>query len=192
MADELTKDELQGGADPQGGTPDPTKTPESTPPNGGAKPDEQKIPYDRFKEKVDEVNSLKEQLKAFEDAQEAARLAELSEVDRVKAEADKLAQELQAAREDALNAKKVSLLAKSGYSDEQITRYSRFVIGTTDEEIAASIEALIADVPPTAKEKNYADPSTKGAGARNTPKQKDLHDKGVSAFQRLKTMGRIK
>lgn len=167
----------------------PPKTDDSLP--GTTPPEEQKIPYDRFKAKVDEVNDLKARLDAFEKAQEDARLAELSEVDRAKAEAERLAGELQKAKEDALDAKKVGLLAKSGYNDEQITRYAKFVVGTTDEEINASLASLVEDIPPT-KEKSYVDPSSKGMGARQTPAKKDLHDKGTSTYQRLKALGRIK
>lgn len=172
----------------ESGKGDPDKE-ESKTPEGAEKPAE-KIPYERFKAKVDEANELKAKLKAFEDAQEAQRLSELSELDKEREEKAKLVEELSQIRVDALTSRKQALLIKAGYNDEQIERYAKFVTGEDDEAIAKSVEELVADVPPKVA-KSYADPAQSGGGARQTPQPKDLHDKGVSAFQRLKGLGRI-
>lgn len=158
-------------------------------PSEKTKTPEQAIPYDRFKAKVDEANALKEQLAKFQEAEEAKKLAELTEAERAKAEADKLREQLDAIKGDALKAKKEALLAKAGYTAEQVDKYVKYLVGDTDEELDASLKELVADISP--KQKNYADPANNGGGKRAEPKKKDLHEKGASAFQRLKSLKRI-
>ena len=51
--------------------------PEETP-EGESPTKKQKVPYDRFKEKIDEVNDLKRQLKEFEEAKQAEETKDLA------------------------------------------------------------------------------------------------------------------
>lgn len=142
---------------------------------------EDKVPYDRFKSKVDEANELKRKLQAYEtDAQEAER-KRLEEAQNYKELAETYKAELEAQKADAFNAKKEALLVKAGYTDEQVTRYVRFLSGDTPEEIQASLDELKADVPP----KTYVDPSA-GNGAKGKAEQTDASDIGRSAFERIK------
>lgn len=61
-------------------------------------------------------------------------------------------EELRAERAELENqivtSKKQNALVLAGYSLEQSTKYHQFLTGSTDEEIAASIEKLKSDVPP--------------------------------------------
>lgn len=122
--------------------------------------------------------------KAARDEAERKRLEENNEF---KGLADQYKAELEKLKEDARKAKKQALLVKAGYNDEQIERYSKFVDGTTDEELTASVELLKADVPPKA---NYVDPAGAGNGSRQTPEPKNKEDKGRELFKRLKAQGR--
>lgn len=166
-----------------------TTTEKQTDPAEKPKTTEQAIPYDRFKEKVDEANALKEQLAKYQEAEEAKKLAELSEAERAKAEADKLRAQLEAFKGDALKAKKEALLAKAGYTAEQVDKYVKYLVGDTDEALEASLKELVADISP--KQKTYADPANAGGGQRPKAQKKDLHDKGTSVYQRLKSLKRI-
>lgn len=164
--------------------------PEGTDPAAEPKNPDNKVPYDRFKAKVDEANELKEKLAEYERQAEERRQAEMSELEREREARERLAAELEAAKAQSVAATKKAKMAAAGYSEEQVERYVKFVDGNDDESIAASLEQLKADLPPTTA-KSYADPSSAGAGVRNTPKKTDQHEKGVSAFQRLKQLGRI-
>lgn len=162
----------------------------SQPQNGGETP-ENKIPYDRFKAKVDEVNALKEKLQAYEEEQERKRLAELSELEQAQEKARQLEEQLERTRQEALDAKKTALLVAKGYSEEQIAKYGKFVVGDDEDALKAAVDALAEDIPPQAAQtKPYADPAP-GGGQRQVPEKTDLRNKGASAFQRLKQLGRI-
>ena len=64
----------------------------------------EKIPYERFKEKVDEANELKRQLQEFTNAQAAAANAELLAQGKYQEIAADLQKQLDAAKADALYA----------------------------------------------------------------------------------------
>lgn len=121
-------------------------------------------------------------------AREEAERKRLEENNEFKSLADKYREELEALKEDARKAKKTALLVKAGYNDEQVERYSKFVDGDTDEAMAAAVEQLKQDVPPTPK---YVDPSA-GNSTKQTPAPKDKEDKGRELFKRLKGEGRIR
>lgn len=121
-------------------------------------------------------------------AREEAERKRLEENNEFKSLADKYREELDALKEDARKAKKTALLVKAGYSDEQVERYAKFVDGDTDEAMAAAVEQLKQDVPPTPK---YVDPSA-GNSTKQTPAPKDKEDKGRELFKRLKGEGRIR
>jgi hypothetical protein len=147
-----------------------------------------KVPYDRFKEKIDEVNSLKAELAKIKKAQEEAEKAKLEEQNEYKKLYEQAQQELAQIKEAALNAKKDALLAKAGYSDEQIALLRNSITGGTDEEISQSVSQLTAVIPP---KPNYVDPSPMN-GERDKPEPVDERNIGVDLFKRLKAKGKIK
>jgi hypothetical protein len=147
-----------------------------------------KVPYDRFKEKIDEVNSLKAELAKIKKAQEEAEKAKLEEQNEYKKLYEQAQQELAQIKEAALNAKKDALLAKAGYSDEQIALLRNSITGGTDEEISQSVSQLTAVIPP---KPNYVDPSPMN-GERDKPEPVDERSIGVDLFKRLKAKGKIK
>lgn len=148
-----------------------------------------KVPYDRFKAKVDEVNALKEKLTELKNAKEAEERKKLEEQNDYKALFEKAQEQIESIKASAIDAKKDAMLAKAGYTDEQVERYRRYVVGETDEELANSLEQLKADIPPAATK--YVDPSTANP-AKAEPKQKDLTDLGREMFEKLKAKGKIK
>jgi hypothetical protein len=147
-----------------------------------------KVPYDRFKEKIDEVNSLKAELAKIKKAQEEAEKAKLEEQNEYKKLYEQAQQELAQIKEAALNAKKDALLAKAGYSDEQIALLRNSITGGTDEEISQSVAQLTAVIPP---KPNYVDPSPMN-GERDKPEPVDERSIGIDLFKRLKAKGKIK
>jgi hypothetical protein len=147
-----------------------------------------KVPYDRFKEKIDEVNSLKAELAKIKKAQEEAEKAKLEEQNEYKKLYEQAQQELAQIKEAALNAKKDALLAKAGYSDEQIALLRNSITGGTDEEISQSVSQLTAVIPP---KPNYVDPSPMN-GERDKPEPVDERSIGIDLFKRLKAKGKIK
>src|SRR5699024_8298749 len=73
---------------------------------------ENKIPYDRFKYKVDEVNALKEKRCQSEREQEEANRKKLEEQNEYKQLYEQAKETIEKQKEDALNAKKTSLLSQ--------------------------------------------------------------------------------
>lgn len=126
---------------------------------------------------------------ALQKEREEAERKRLEEEGKYKEVAEKLQAQLNAIQGDALKAKKDALLAKAGYTDEQIAKYLKYVDGTTDEELAESVKALIADIPPQTK--TYADPHVNN-GPKNEPKKTDLQEKGKTMYQRLKEKGKLR
>lgn len=144
--------------------------------------DSSKIPYGRFKEKVDEVNALKERVKAFEEAQEAAQKKELEDKEEYKTLYQQALNEIETMKSARLDDKKESLLSKAGYNDEQIAKLTKLVDGETDEDINTSIESLKETFP---TKPTYVDPSVDNAH-RQKPETRDNHDLGRSLFDRIK------
>src|SRR5690606_33103256 len=93
-----------------------------------------KIPYDRFKAKVDEANRLKEELAALKKAQEEAERKKLEEQNEYKKLYEKALNDLEAFKSEALSAKKKALLVQAGYSSDQANVLHNTVQGETDEE----------------------------------------------------------
>lgn len=147
-----------------------------------------KVPYERFKAKVDEVNTLKAELEKIKKAQEEAEKARLEEQNEYKKLYEKAQQELAQLKADTINAKKSALLAKAGYNDEQIAVLRNTVTGETDDEISQSIEQLKAVFPPKPA---YVDPSPMN-GERDKPEPVDERQLGIQWYQRLKEKGKIR
>ena len=173
MADEI-KDELQTNVD------ETNPTDESK--NTEAQNVDTKIPYDRFKAKVDEANALKEKLAAIEKAQEEAKRKELEEQNEYKTLYEQAIQQAEQAKKEALGIKKSALLTQAGYSAEQTKLLSKLVEGETDEEITESIKLLKATIP---VQDDYGDPSAFN-GEKAKPATVGADELGVKVFERIK------
>lgn len=140
----------------------------------------------RAKKKQDDAEQ------AIKDAAEKKRLEEQGDfkalADARQLEVDRLQALIDSQTADVLQAKKESLLSKAGYKDDQIEVFVGLVTGETDDELKASLDRIKAVSPPA---KGYADPGT-GNGRKDEPKKKDLHEKGKTAYQRLKEKGKIR
>ena len=180
---EPTPEGTEGGA---GSTPTGADNPEQEPTQQSDQQPDNKIPYDRFKQKVDEVNALKEQLDAIEAKQREAEQKKLEEQEEYKTLYEQAQQTIAQQKEEALNNKKDSLLAQAGYGEDQKAMLRKLVEGESDEEITESIEALKQTFPTT---KPYADPSP-GNSARSMPEKKDKDDLGRSLYARIKGLGK--
>lgn len=173
---------------------DPPANPEPTNPTGG---DPATNPEAKFTQ-ADIDRIVKERLEREKRKREEALDAERKEAERKRLEEEQKYKELyeaqlkeiEAQKATALQTKKEALLVKAGYSDEQAKTLIKLVEGDDDEALSASIENVKTLFPPT-KEKPYGDPNP-GNGGHQKPKPKDLEDKGKSAYQRLKALGKIK
>ena len=139
------------------------------------------IPYDRFKQKVDEANALKEKLVKIERQQEEAKRKELEEQNEYKTLYEQALEQAEQAKQEALATKKSALLAQAGYGEEQTKLLAKLVEGETDEEISESIKLLQATIP---AQDNYGDPSAFN-GAKVKPKTVDNEELGRNAVSRV-------
>src|SRR5690625_6947199 len=104
-------------------------------------------PYERFKQKVDEVNQLKERLAQIEEEQAQAKRKELEEQERYKELYEQALQEKEQARKEALSLRKIDGLRQAGYSEEQAKLLVKLVDGEDEESIAESIKQIQSTVP---------------------------------------------
>src|SRR5690625_1083899 len=141
----------------------------------------QRIPYERFKAKVDEANALKEKLAEIERQQEEAKRKELEEQNEYKTLYEQAVQEKEQAKKEALNLRKQTLLTQAGYSDEQSELLVKLIEGDDEESIAESIKQIQSTVP---VKDDYADPSAFN-GAKAKPKTVDAEELGRSAVSRV-------
>lgn len=142
---------------------------------------ENRIPYERFKEKVDEANALKEKLAEIEKEQEAAQRKELEEKEDYKKLYEQALQQAEQSRQESLKVSKSHALLKAGYADEQAKLLVNLVEGEDDETIAESIKRIQATIP---VQDNYADPSAFN-GAKAKPKTVDAEELGRNAVSRV-------
>lgn len=147
----------------------------------------QRIPYKRFKEKVDEANRLKKKLAKIEEEQKAEKIQELKDQEKYKDLYESVLEELEDLKNNKVEDKKASLLKDAGYKEEQIERLSKLVEGTTDEEILESIEELQVLFPT----KKYVDPSIDNR-KRKTPEPVDGEEMGKNMFEKLLSSGKLK
>jgi len=141
-----------------------------------------KIPYDRFKAKVDEANALKEKLAEIEKANEEAERKKLEEQNEYKKLYEQAQEQLAELRTSNLNAKKDALLSKAGYDDGQIEVLRGTINGETDEELAKAVESLKDVIAP---KQNYIDPTPMN-GEGGKPAKADKEEIGAKAFERIK------
>jgi len=87
-----------------------------------------------------------------------------------------------------IDALKTQLLAKAGYSAEQIARVGKFVSGDDEETLQASIDEVKADIPPKA---SGVDPNP-GNGRKNEPLSTDPTVIAKTRIDRLKASGKLR
>src|SRR5690625_7403380 len=140
MADEI-KNEVETSID------EATSTDESLNTEEQKEVDNQRIPYERFKAKVDEANALIEKLAEIEREQEEAKRKKLEETEQYKELYEQALKQAEQAKQEALATTKSAMLAQAGYDDEQTKQLTKLVEGETDEEISESIKLLKATIP---------------------------------------------
>ncbi|MGM0836036.1 MAG: hypothetical protein ACQEV7_07755 [Bacillota bacterium] len=169
----LLRLDLQTFAEPEPPA-EPTPTGAENPDEPKPKVDDQKIPYDRFKQKVDEANELKRKLAELEQAKADAERAKLEEQNEFKTLYEQAQSQLAEIQAQANAAKReatvTNLLVNAGYTGEQLERVRKYITGDTDEALAESLAELKQDIPPKS---SGVDPSV-GNGAKQQPQQKDL------------------
>jgi hypothetical protein len=142
------------------------------------------------KKRLERERRKAEELLAKE--REEAERKKLEEQNEFKSLYEKTQIELEQIRKDAegakLEAAKTNLLASAGYTGEQLERVRKYVVGTNEEELTASLEELIQDIPPKS---GGVDPSVNNP-QKQQPPQKDLADEGRSIYERLKAAGKIR
>src|SRR5690625_4733911 len=141
-----------------------------------------KIPYDRFKAKVDEANALKEKLAEIERQQEEAKRKELEEQNEYKTLYEQALQQAEQAKQEAIGIKKNALLTQAGYGSDQAKLLVKLIEGETDEEISESIKLLQATIP---VQDEYGDPSAFN-GAKDKPETVSADELGAKVFERIK------
>lgn len=183
--------------------------------NGGEEPpegSEEETPEDEDEEETTEGSEKNADEKTFTQAELDQIIAErLARKDKqaedavkaaeAKAEAERLKEEgkykelyetvvkqLDEQKAATLATKKESLLTKAGYKDEQVELFVSLLSGETDEELQESLDRLVAATPPA---KKYADPSA-GNGRRTEPDKKGGDEVGKTAYDRLKSLGKIR
>lgn len=164
-----------------------TNIDESTSTDGSQNTDEQKgggattIPYDRFKQKVDEANALKEKLAEFESAQAESERKKLEEQNEYKTLYEQALEQADQAKQEALSTKKNALLTRAGYGEKQTNHLLKLVSGDTDEEIAESIAELQKAFP---LQDDYGDPGAFN-GAKAKPETVDAEEVGRTAISKV-------
>src|SRR5690625_3854026 len=139
------------------------------------------IPYDRFKQKVDEANALKKKLADIEKAQKEAERKEMEESEEYKELYEQAQAEVEQAKAETLSIKKNAALANAGYDEDQAKLLIKLVEGDSDEEIEESVEELKTTIP---AQDNYGDPSAFN-GAKVKPKTVDNEELGRNAVSRV-------
>lgn len=139
------------------------------------------IPYDRFKQKVDEANALKAKLAEYETAQAEQERTKLEEQNEYKTLYEQALKDADAAKQEAVATRKGALLTQAGYNEEQAKLLIKLVDGDDDDSIAESIKLLQATVP---AQDNYGDPGAFN-GAKAKPETVDQADVGRNAINRV-------
>lgn len=145
------------------------------------KVDDKTIPYDRFKEKDDEVNALKKKLDAIDDAKKEDERKQLEAQQKYKELYEKEKERNEQNAIEALNAKKDFMLSRAGYSEEQAGFLRKLVEGESDEEIKESIETLKASFPTKSE---AVDPSAMN-GHRDKHESKGGEGFGKSLYDKV-------
>lgn len=172
-------------ADPPAPT-DPPATPPTDPPAPTPQGAEKTFTQAELEGIVKE-RLAREKRKADEKAEEARKEAErkaLEEQGKYKEMYEQLQKDLDAEKANAVGTKKQALLIAEGYTKEQAEKYVKFIDGTTDEELTASIEAFKGDVPP--KGATYVDPAGAGNTLKPNPTPTSAYDEAKDLIKRLR------
>lgn len=127
---------------------------------------------------------LKREKEQREKAENEARQKEEGKYKELLEAREKELDELRAeAKTSKLAAKKTELLSGAGYAPEQLEFARKNLDGETDEELAASLEALKSVFEPKTTEQ-IGFPNS-GNGQRKPPKQADAYDSGRELAKRI-------
>lgn len=169
--------------------PEPTRAE----PNNGGEPEKRfsQADIDRIvKERIDRERKKAEEAIAKE--REEAERKKLEEANEFKSLYEKAQADLEATRKEAeqtkLESLRTNLLANAGYTGEQLDRVRKYIVGANEDEIKASLEELKQDIPPKS---GGVDPSVNNP-QRQQPQAKDPAEDGRSAYERLKSLGKIR
>src|SRR5690625_107407 len=143
---------------------------------------DKKIPYDRFKVKVDEANALKEKLAEYERTQAEKERKELEEREEYKTLYEQAVQQGEEAKQEAIAVEKRALPTNAGYSEEQVRLLAKLVEGEDDESRTQSIKLLQATIP---AQDSYADPSPLN-GKKDKPETVGPEEHAKSIYERIK------
>lgn len=132
------------------------------------------------KERLERERRKREE--ALERERKEAERKRLEEQQQYKELAEKYKAELEKKEAEALEANKRAMMAQAGYTEEQINRYAKYVVGSNEDEIKASLEELKADIPPKPA---YVDPSVMNPPVHK-PKQESGYDYGKSLYERIR------
>lgn len=166
--------------------------PPADPPNGG-EPEKRftQADIDRIvKERIDrERKKAEEKIEAEREEAERKKLEEQNEFKSLyeKAQAD-LAAIQREAETAKLESLKTNLLVNAGYTGEQLERVRKYIVGTDEETLKASLDEVKADIPPKS---TGVDPSVNNT-QKQTPPPQDLTEYGGSVYERLKAAGKIR
>lgn len=184
---------LQFFAEPNDHTHPPVDPKEPSDPNNGGEPEKRfsQADIDRIvKERLERERKKTEEALAKE--REEAKRKELEEANEFKSLYEETKTELERLRTEAqtvtLEKAKTDLLVQAGYTGEQLDRVRKYLQGTDEASLKASLDEVKADIPPKSV---GVDPSA-GNTPNHPPKQKDPADTGRSLYQRLKEAGKIK
>lgn len=118
---------------------------------------------------------------ALERERQEAEKKRLEEQQQYKELYENLKAEIAEKEKKALEASKRAFMAQAGYTEEQINRYAKFVVGNSEEEIKEALEALKADIPPKPA---YVDPSVMNPPV-HPPKQESGYEYGKSLYEKI-------
>ena len=79
-----------------------------------------------------------------------------------------------------------SALLKVGYTEDQIERYSKYVVGEDESEINESVQDLVEDIKPGNIKDELQDEPSPFPSQRKDPQPKDGSEYGKQAYQRIK------
>lgn len=156
--------------------------------NGGESTDDNKGEKLFTQEDMDRAIKKRLERKDAQEKEEKERIRREAEKEKLKENeefkelADTYKAELEEYKAQVIEHSKEKALIKAGYSSEQVERYSKFVEGSTDEEISESVSELLKDIQPT---RTYADPSAGNSSKGKAPK-KDSTKIGLDMYEKIK------
>src|SRR5699024_10309379 len=139
---------------------------------------------EQVEEETDEQTGDEEQ--AEQDAAEQAEEQTQEQIE-LQAKIDDIDAKIEQYRINAVQARKEQAMRRFNYSDEQISKYVKFIEGDTADEIDRSVLQLSKDIAPN---NYYGDPSLLN-GAAAKPKAVDKREIGRNAVKRIMSKIRL-